>query len=102
MNPYEEILSVINTQSNRGNRPLIQLGIMDSPKTCSIGTLLLEEEDIMVMEYLKTGYHKAVDELQPQKQDESTFVEPLKKGDMVAVCRINDELYLILGRLVNP
>lgn len=102
MNPYEEILNVINMQASKGNKPLMQIGIMDSPKTCYIGSLLLEEEDVMIMEYLKTGYHKAVDELHPEKQNTETFVKPLKKGDTVAVCRANDELYLILGRLVNP
>ncbi len=101
MNAYEQILDTMRQQGGKDNTPPIQLGIMDSPTSCSIGKLKLSGEDLLAVEQLKTGYHKAVNNLTPSQKDDSTYVKPLAKGDKIALYRMNDELYIILGRLVN-
>jgi hypothetical protein len=101
MNAYEQILDIMRQQGGKDNTAPIQLGIMESSTVCSIGKLKLSGEDLLVAEHLKTGYHKAINNEIPSQKDDSTFVKPLTKGDQVALYRINDELYIILGRLVS-
>lgn len=100
MNPYEEILGVMRTEGSKDNTAPIQIGIMDSATSVSIGKLKLSGSDLLIAQHLKTGYHYAVDNDTPSKKDKDTFVGALQKGDKVAVYRISDELYIILERLV--
>jgi hypothetical protein len=100
MNGYEQILSIMRDQGSRGNPESIQIGIMDGPDSCSIGKLKLSRGDLLIAEHLITGYHCAVDNEIPSKQDTNTFIKCLQKGDRVAIYRISDELYIILERLV--
>lgn len=101
MNAYEQILQTMREQGKKDNTAPIQIGEMESANTCAIGKLKLSGNDLLIAEHLKTGYHCAVYENTPSKQDENTFVGGLKKGDKVAVYRISDELYIILERLVQ-
>ena len=100
MNQYEEILNLMREQGKKDNPTSIQIGVMKSADTCTIGTLELSGDDLLIAEHLKTGYHCAVDNETPSKKDKNTFIGVLKKGDKVAVYRISDELYIILERLV--
>lgn len=100
MNAYEEIINIMREEGSKDNTAPIQIGIMDSSTTCSIGRLKLNRDDLLIAEHLTTGYHFAVDNSTPSQKDKSTFAEALQKGDKVAVYRISDELYLILERLV--
>lgn len=100
MNPYEEILGVMRTEGSKDNTAPIQIGIMDSATSVSIGKLKLSGSDLLIAQHLITGYHFAVDNGTPSIKDKNTFVEALQKGDKVAVYRISDELYIILERLV--
>lgn len=100
MNAYEEILEVMRNEGKKDNTAPIQIGIMENATTCSIGKLKLSGDDLLIAEHLKTGYHCAVDNNTPSKKDKNTFVEGLKKGDKVAIYRMSDELYIIIGRLV--
>ncbi len=100
MDPYEEILSLMRNEGKKDNTAPIQIGVMTGETSCKIGKLILSGSDLLIAEHLKTGYHYAVYDDKPSKKDKNTFVEPLKSGDKVAVYRINDELYIILERLV--
>lgn len=100
MNPYEQMLKVMRTEGGKDNTAPIQIGIMDSETSCSIGSLKLSDTDLLIAEHLKTGYHCAVDNDNPSKKDKNTFIGALQKGDKVAVYRISDESYIILERLV--
>lgn len=100
MSAYEEILKVMRAEGGKDNPPPIQIGIMTGPASCKAGRLILSDDDLLIAEHLKTGYHRAVCADDPSKKDESTFIEPLKSGDKVALYRISDELYIILERLV--
>ena len=102
MNAYEEILSLMRQEGKKDNTASIQLGTMESEKRCRVGEVTLYEDDFLIAEHLKTGYHYAVDKEKPESKNEKTFAEGLKKGDTVAVYKINDELFVILERLVKP
>lgn len=100
MNPYEEILNVMRNEGKKDNTAPIQIGTMTGADSCRIGKLELSGDDLLIAEHLKTGYHCAVNPDTPSVKDKKTFVEPVKKGDQVAVYRISDERYIILERLV--
>lgn len=100
MNAYEEILNVMRKEGGKDNTAPIQIGIMDSATSCSIGKLKLSGSDLLIAEHLTTGYHFAVDNDAPSKKDMNTFISALQKDDKVAVYRVSDELYIILERLV--
>ncbi len=101
MNAYEEILNMMRIEGSKDNPKPIQIGEMSSATECCIGELKLSAEDLLIAEHLKTGYHFAVNHDNPSLKDETTFSDGLKKGDLVAVYRINDETYIILERLVE-
>lgn len=90
MNPYEEILKVIQKEGKKGNTESIHIGTMTGGTSCKIGELPLSGNDLLIAEHLRTGYQK----------DKNTFIGPLKSGDKVAIYRISDEKYVILERLV--
>lgn len=100
MNPYEEMLSIMRNEGKKDNTAPIQIGVMTGETSCKIGKLTLSDDDLLIAEHLKTGYHYAVYDNEPSRKDENTFVEPLKSGDKVAVYRVSDEQYIILERLV--
>ncbi|MCM1184434.1 MAG: DUF2577 domain-containing protein [Roseburia sp.] len=100
MNAYEQILDIMRSEGRKDNTAPIQIGIMTGAASCQIGKLQLSGDDLLIAEHLKTGYHCAVYDNEPSKKDKKTFVEPLRKGDKVAVYRISDELYIVLERLV--
>ncbi len=89
MNAYEELLGVMRNEGSKDNTAPIQIGVMTGVDSCKIGKLKLSGDDLRIAEHLKTGYNS-----------KDIFVEPLKSGDEVAAYRINDELYIILERLV--
>jgi hypothetical protein len=101
LNAYSELLGIMRKEGKKDNPPPIQHGIMKDATSCLAGELLLSGDDLLVVEHLKTGYHYAVDGDSPPLKDKSTYIEPLKEGDTVAVCRLDDEKYIILGRLVG-
>lgn len=101
MNAYERIIDIMRQQGSKSNPASIQIGTMESATTCSIGKLKLSDDDLLVAEHLKTGFHKSVNNYTPSLQSDITYVEPLKAGDTVALYRISDELYIILERLVS-
>lgn len=101
MNPYEQLLQTMRQQGKKDNPAPIQIGVMESATTCTIGELRLSGDDLLIAEHLKTGYHYAVDYDNPAKKDKTTFIGGLEKGDKVAIQRISDELYIILERLVE-
>ena len=100
MNAYEEMLNIMRNEGKKDNTAPIQIGVLEDAASCRIGKLTLSGDDLLIAEHLKTGYHYAVCEDEPSRKDGNTFIEPLKNGDKVAVCQINDELYIILERLV--
>lgn len=101
MDAYNEILRIMRNEGKKDNPAPVQTGIMQNATSCMVGSLPLSGDDLLVVEHLKTGYHYAVDKDNPSMKDKSTFTEPLKEGDQVAICKVDDEKYIILGRLVG-
>lgn len=97
MTPYEQLFTLMKKKEKK-KETIIYEGIMTSEKTCTIGEIELEEEDIVIAEHLTTGYFKNINEKQPSKKEETTFVYPLKAGDVVLVVKINEEKYAIVER----
>lgn len=100
MNAYERILGTMRREGQKDNTAPIQIGTMTGTKSCRVGKLPLDEDDLLIAEHLLTGYHKAVDGTEPSKKNDDTYVKPLQEGDQVAVYRASDEQYIILERLV--
>lgn len=101
MNAYGEILNIMRNEGKKDNPAPIQTGIMQDAVSCMAGELLLSGDDLLVAEHLKTGYHYAVDIKNPSLKNKNTFIEPLKAGDQVALFKLGDEKYIILGKLVG-
>jgi len=98
---YSEILGIMRQEGRKDNPSSVQLGIMLVDGACKAGNLMLEPDDLLIAEHLKTGYHFAVDKQKPHLKDKDTFIEPLREGDTVAVLKLDDEKYIILERLVG-
>lgn len=111
---YAEMLEMMREQGAKDNPATLQLGIMQSPKSVKIDDLLLEEEDLYIADYLVAGYtrkikvpyvsavsvvnHSAVVSV----QNKITYTDGLKKGDLVAVQKLQDtNKYVILARVVS-
>ncbi len=121
MNGYERIIKMMREQGAVNNPASLQLGEMTSAKTCKIGDLKLDADDLLIAEHL-TEYEKKVD-----IEDKGTLTAPtttnaqhnhevksvtstntkikihgkLKKGDLVLVYRLSDEQYVIIEKLVE-
>ena len=90
----------------------IQVAEMVSANSCKIGDLILTAEDLLFNENLTVKLASKVSGQCPESgslQDTSTYINPLKAGDKVAVYKVkgsdpNDytsTLYLVLGKLVR-
>ena len=81
---YTQMLEMMREQGRKDNPITIQIGTMQSSKSVKIDDLLLTREDLYIADYLL-----------------SENVEKLKKGDTVAVQGLDNNMYLILARVVK-
>lgn len=78
MNGYEKLISIIRQEAKRNQETYrIKRGTMTSAKTCTIGELELDEDDLI-------------------KAD----IE-LKKGDEVLIVKLSENTWAILCKVVN-
>lgn len=92
MNGYEKIVKIMQQQ---GSSPsMVFITTMDTQKSCKVNELMLDGDDLIIAEHLKTGYYK-------QNGDTMQFVEPIKANDTVLIVKINNEQYAIIERLVS-
>ncbi|MCI8408697.1 MAG: hypothetical protein HFJ09_05420 [Lachnospiraceae bacterium] len=78
MNGYEKLISIIRQEVKRNQETYrIKRGTMTSAKTCAVGELELDEEDLI-------------------KAD----IE-LKKGDEVLIVKLSEDTWVILCKVVN-
>ena len=89
---YEKLIAAIKQLTATKNN--ILLGVMLSSNSCKINELQLDRDDLYIAEHLTTGYLR-------NNGDTYTSVEGLKTGDLVLVCKICDEKYAIIERLVE-
>ncbi len=90
----------------------IQVAEMVSSNSCKIGDLILTSDDLLFNESLTVKLASKVTGQCPENgafQDTSTYINPLKAGDKVAIykvkgsdpCDYTSTLYLVIGKLVK-
>lgn len=121
MNGYERIIKMMREQGAVNNPASLQLGEMISAKTCKVGDLKLDADDLLIAQHL-TDYEIKIDiESEGELETPTTTVSQhahaiksitskntkikvrgaLKKGDLVLVQRMSDEQYVIIEKLVE-
>lgn len=126
---YAEMVQMMRAQGSKDNPITLQLGVMQSANSVKIDDLALEAEDLYIADYLVAGYTRelkipyvsgvTVDTTQNDpfgtvdsegnyhdpdtrvtRQNKITYTDGLKKGDLVAVQKLNDtNKYVILARV---
>ena len=77
---YAEILNMMRMQGSKDNPTTIQIGVMQSSNSVKLDELLLNREDLYISDHI---------------------ISPLSKGDKVAVQKLDNNMYLILARVVR-
>ena len=122
---YGEMINMMRAQGSKDNPVTLQLGVMQSSNSVKIDDLVLNSEDLYIADYLIAGYTRqikipyvssvSVDTTQSNgfagkdnpdpdvmltRQTQITYTDGLKKGDLVAVQKLNDtNKYVILARV---
>lgn len=122
-----EMLELMRSQGAKDNPVTLQLGVMQSPTSVKIDDLVLNAEDLYIADYLVAGYTRqikvpyvsgvSVDTTQSNpfaskdnpdpdtrvwKESQITYIDGLKKGDLVAVQKLDgNNMYVILARVVS-
>lgn len=109
MNGYERIIKMMREQGAVNNPASLQLGEMTSSKTCKVGDLKLDADDLLMAQHL-TDYEIKID-IESELEASTTTVSQkdmkikvqgaLEKGDLVLVQRMSDEQYVIIEKLVE-
>lgn len=83
----------------------IQLAVMTGANSCKIGNLELGPEDLLFDDRLVNPTCTKVSETAPdgggQCADNSSYLSPLKSGDVVAVYQTSDSQFIVIGRMVS-
>lgn len=128
---YADMLNMMRTLGAKDNPTTVQLGVMQSPNSVKINDLLLYPEDLYIADYLVAGYTRTIQipyvsgvtvdttqsdpfgtvdsegnyhdpDTKVTRQSSITYTDGLKKGDLVAVMKLNDnDKYVILARVVS-
>ena len=96
MSAYTDVIKALRAEEN----PQVMLATMTSPNECKIGSLQLYKEDLYIAERLTKKMCIGVN-VPISHSDNSKYSYPLKKGDIVVVCRINKQTYAIIERVVR-
>ena len=122
-----EMLEMMRSQGSKDNPVTLQLGVMQSSNSVKIDDLVLNAEDLYIADYLVSGYTRQIHvpyvssvsvdttqsngfaskdnpdpDVQLSKQSQITYTDGLKRGDLVAVQKLNDNsMYVILARVVS-
>lgn len=122
---YAEMLNMMRNQGKKDNPVTLQLGVMQSSNSVKIDDLILYAEDLYIADYLIAGYTRQIKvpylswvsvdttqsngfaskdnpdpDVQSVTQAKITYTDGLKKGDLVAVQKLNDNnKYVILARV---
>ena len=124
---YLRVMELMRSQGAKDNPVTLQLGVMQSPTSVKIDDLVLNAEDLYIADYLVAGYTRqikvpyvsgvSVDTTQSNpfaskdnpdpdtrtwKESQITYIDGLKKGDLVAVQKLDgNNMYVILARVVS-
>ena len=118
-----DMLRVMQTQGSINNPPMIQLGTMTAYNSCMLGDeleLLPEQlyffrrdtlrqartakppNKIKLGGAIEVGQTELalVSDASVKEHDHTLYTKPLKEGDIVALIRVQDGRYLVLGRVL--
>lgn len=128
---FAEMLKMMREQGRKDNPTTLQLGVMQSANSVKIDDLVLMAEDLYIANYLVAGYTRkikvpyvtgvTVDTTQESGfasvngsgsysdpdtvvsiQSQITYIDGLKKGDLVAVQKLhNTNKFVILAKVVE-
>lgn len=98
MKDVERLLMLLKKYSKENAKTQFAIGEMTSEKSVMIDTQEYKEDDLMIATHLKHSLCNEVS-LTTEHTDNSKYLEPLKKGDIVFVYFINNEKIAILERL---
>lgn len=128
---FAEMLNMMREQGRKDNPTTLQLGVMQSENSVKIDDLTLLAEDLYIADYLVSGYTRKIKvpyvsgvtvdttqesgfasansngtysdpDTQTSTQTKITFTDGLKKGDLVAVQKLqNTNKYVILAKVVE-
>ena len=98
MDAYEKLINIMRNQGAIKNPIGLQLAEMTGARSCDIGELHLEAEDLLISQHL-TDYEIEI-ELSGNKRNAKIYGH-LKKGDVVLVQRMSDEKYVIIEKLLE-
>lgn len=104
---YAEMLNMMREQGSKDNPTTLQLGVMQSANSVKIDDLVLGAGDLYIADYLVSGYTRKIKTpyisyADASKKEEITYTDGLKKGDLVAVQKLNNNnMYVILARVVG-
>lgn len=112
---YAELMGVMREEGSKDNPETLLIGTMVSATSVEIDGLILEKDDIYIADYLMAGYQfplkvPYVSDVSFGHYDGSfkttnpaVRASGLKKGDLVAVMKCNDNTtYVILAKVVKP
>ena len=84
----------------------LKLATMTSPNSLKLGKLELQKEDILLSQHLLNPLCVKVKTQSPNGggacSDASTYLEPLKAGDLVLVYQLSDSKFVVIDKVVNP
>ena len=90
----------MQAEGERNNPIGMQLGVMTGSVTCDVDGLSLSAEELLFSEHLINSVATEV-KIKKDGSDNSEYLEPLKKGDLVAVMKMSDSRYFILEKMVK-
>lgn len=110
---YAEMLQLMRSQGSKDNPETMKIGVMLSSNSVKLDDLTLYPEDLYIADHLMAGY---VYPLVTPYVTDSTFgewrestsrtsqavrAEGLKAGDLVALQKLDNNMYLIFARVVR-
>lgn len=128
---FAEMLNMMREQGRKDNPVTLQLGVMQSANSVKIDDLVLNAEDLYIADYLVSGYTRKIKvpyvsgvtvdttqesgfvsasssgsysdpDTRTSTQSQITFTDGLKKGDLVAVQKLqNTNKYVVLVKVVE-
>lgn len=105
MDPYSKILDSMQRQGKKFNPPGICRGTVTSPPPnliIEVNNMPLYKEDILIADYLLSGYSRQVSITNDTGTSISTTDAALKEGDQVAIMpTIDMQTWLVLCKVVS-
>lgn len=101
MTGYEKLLMLLRNEGSRYNPPSLLLGEMISTTEISLGRITLDADDYYIAEHLTKPLLTKLN-LSSNLADNSTYINPLKEGDIVLLYPLTEEKYVVIERVVEP